>query len=132
MVPSSAAAVPLTASQYRCFQPAAFTSYEQLRLSLKTRPAIRGIAGVRDRGVDDPSTGVMIGAHGCSTSGTRHRTRGRTSSIRRTTGPWRRVACRPPAAVGAVLLVSFWSTPSRRTSRSEVSSNVAEDGALSR
>jgi len=88
MIPSSAAVVPLTASQCRCLQPAEFTSYEQLRLSLNMRPFrdllfrpsgcgvllflyslvwTRGIAGIRDRDVDDPSTGVMIGAHGYCT-----------------------------------------------------------------
>lgn len=88
MVPSSAAVVPLTTSQCRCLQPAVFSSYEQLRLSLSVRPFrelfftpsgcgvllflyslvwTRGIVGIRDRDVDDANTGVMIGGHGYCT-----------------------------------------------------------------
>lgn len=88
MVPSSAAVVPLNVSQCRCLQPALFTSYEQLRMALTVRPyrelfftpsgcgvllllyslvMTRGIEGIRERDVDDPKNGIMIGGHGYCT-----------------------------------------------------------------
>jgi len=88
LVPSSASIAPLNASQYRCLQPAQFTSYEQLRACIARKPYrdlfftpsgcgvpllmysmvwTRGIEGILERDVDDPKTAVMVGAHGyCS------------------------------------------------------------------
>lgn len=88
LVPSSAAAMPLNASQLRCLQPAQFTSFEQLRAHIMQRPYkdvlfnpagcglalllyslvwTRGVEGIRDRDADDPKQVAMIGGHGYCT-----------------------------------------------------------------
>lgn len=88
MMPSSASAMPLNASQLRCLQPAQFTSFEQLRAHLMQRPYkemlftpagcglalllysvvwTRGVEGIRDRDADDPKQVAMIGGHGYCT-----------------------------------------------------------------
>jgi len=88
LLPSSAGAAPLSASQLRCLQPAQFSSFEQLRQGVSQRPYremlfgpsscgialllysvvwTRGIEGIRERDVDDPKTVTMIGAHGYCT-----------------------------------------------------------------
>jgi len=88
LLPSSVGAVPLNASQVRCLQPHQFTSYDQLRHYVLQKPYkealfapsgcgialllhslvwTRGVENIRERDVDDPKTGVMIGGHGYCT-----------------------------------------------------------------
>jgi|Transcript_90580 hypothetical protein len=88
LVPSSAAVMPMNASQLRCLHPAQFTSFEQMRAHMLQRPYreflftpsgcglalllysivwTRGVEGIRDRDADDPRQAVMIGGHGYCT-----------------------------------------------------------------
>jgi len=88
LLPSAASAMPMTAAQLRCLQPAQFTSLEQLRHHLQQRPFrealfnpsgcglalllysliwTRGASGIRDSDADDPKAAVMIGGHGYCT-----------------------------------------------------------------
>mmetsp|Transcript_97290 Transcript_97290/g.253539 ORF Transcript_97290/g.253539 Transcript_97290/m.253539 type:complete len:379 (-) Transcript_97290:96-1232(-) len=88
LLPSSAAAMPLSAAQLRCLQPAQFSSLEQMRHYLQQRPYrealfspsgcglalllysliwTRGTRGIRESDADDPKAAVMIGGHGYCT-----------------------------------------------------------------
>lgn len=88
LLPSSAAAMPLNASQLRCLQPATFTSFEQMRAHIMQRPYrealftpggcglalllysvawSRGVENIRERDADDPKQVAMIGGHGYCT-----------------------------------------------------------------
>lgn len=87
LVPSAANAMPVTAAQMRCLQPANFVSYDQLRRCMMQRPfrdlffnpsgfgvalflysliATRGVVNIQGD-VDDPKASGMIGDHGYCT-----------------------------------------------------------------